>query len=391
MNLNDDLKKVNKWAFQWKMSFNPDLNKQAQEVIFSRKLNKPDHPSLNFNNMVVIQSTTHKHLGMILDTKLDFQEHLKDKLSKKSKTIGLLKKLQKILTRPPLLTIYKSFIRPHLDYGDIIYDKAYNSSFHQNLEKIQYNSALAITGAIRGTSKEKLYQELGLESLEKRRWYRKLCYFYKIFNKQSPTYLLNVIPVSSRSYFTRYAENVPSFKVRHDFFKNSFFPSTAIEWNKIDKNIRKSESLNIFKKSILKFIRPSQNRVYNCHNPKGIKLLTGLRVGLSHLREHKFKHSFQDILNPICTCGKDIETTSHYLLHCPDYLEERKTLLNTISCSVPNIFDFNNDQLTEILLYGKDDLDNINNTSILDATINYLLETKRFNAQLFLCSFDSWL
>ena len=320
---------------------------------------------------------------MILDTKLDFQEHLKDKLSKISKTIGLLRKLQKILTRPPLLTIYKSFIRPHLDYGDIIYDKAYNSSFHQNLEKIQYNSAIAITGAIRGTSKEKLYQELGLESLEKRRWYRKLCYFYKIFNKQSPTYLLNVIPVSSRSYFTRYAENVPSFKVRHGFFKNSFFPSTAIEWNKIDKNIRKSESLNIFKKGILKFIRPSKNRVYKCHNPKGIKLLTRLRVGLSHLREHKFKHSFQDTFNPICTCGEDIETTSHYLLHCTDYLEERKTLLNTISCIVHNIFDFNNDQLTEILLYGKDNLDNNNNTNILDATINYLIETKRFNAQLF--------
>ena len=153
------------------MSFNPDPNKQAQEVIFSRKLNKPNHPSLNFNNTVVIQSTNHKHLGMILDTKLDFQEHLKDKLSKISKTIGLLRKLQKILTRAPLLTIYKSFIRPHLDYGDIIYDKAYNSSFHQNLEKIQYNSALAITGAIRGTSKEKLYQELGLESLKKRQWY----------------------------------------------------------------------------------------------------------------------------------------------------------------------------------------------------------------------------
>ena len=101
-----------------------------------------------------------------------------------------------------------------------------------------------------------------------------------------------------------------------------------------------------------------------------------MRVGLSHLREHKFKHSFQHTLNPICTCGEDIETASHYLLHCPDYLEERKTLLNTISCIVPNIFDFNNDQLTEILLYGKEDRDNINNTSILDATINYLIETK---------------
>ena len=130
----------------------------------------------------------------------------------------------------------------------------------------------------------------------------------------------------------------------------------------------------------------SQKRVFNYHNPKGIKLLTRLRVGLNHLCEHKFKHSFQDTLNPICNCGEDIETTSHYLLHCPDYLHERKTLLNTVSCIVPNIFDFNNDQLTEILLYGKEDLDNINNTRIWDATINYLIETKRFNACYFWCS-----
>ena len=192
-----------------------------------------------------MQSTPHKHLGMILDTKMDFQEHLKDKLSKISKTIGLLRRLQKILSRAPLLTIYKSFIRPHLDYGDIIYDKAYNSSFYQNLEKTQYNSALAIAGAIRGTSKEKRYKELALKSLEKRRWYWKLCYFYKIFNKQSPTYLLNINLVSSRSYFTRYTQNDPSFKVRLDFFKNSFFPFTVIEWNKINKNIWKSKSLSI--------------------------------------------------------------------------------------------------------------------------------------------------
>ena len=104
-NLNDYLKKINKWAFQWKMSFNPDPNKQAQEVIFSRKLNKPNHPSLNFNNTIVIQATTHKRQSMNLNTKLDFQEHLKDKLSKISKTTGLLRKLQRMLTRPlPLMT-----------------------------------------------------------------------------------------------------------------------------------------------------------------------------------------------------------------------------------------------------------------------------------------------
>ena len=82
------------------------------------------------------------------------------------------------------------------------------------------------------------------------------------------------------------------FKVRHGFFKNSFFPSTVIGWSKIDKNIPKSESLDIFKKSILELIRSSQNRVYDRHNPKGIKLLARLRVGLSHVCEHKFIRQF---------------------------------------------------------------------------------------------------
>ena len=171
--LNQDLNTINIWAFQWKMSFNPDLSKQAQEVIFSRKLQKSTHPTLSFNNNTVSQSVTQKHLGMLLDTKLDLQGHLKSIFNKVNKTIGLLCKLHNTLPRLPLLTIYKSY-RPRLDYRDVIYDQACNVSFYQKLESLQYNSALAITGAIRGMSTEKLYNEPGLETLEKR-WYRKLC------------------------------------------------------------------------------------------------------------------------------------------------------------------------------------------------------------------------
>ena len=76
---------------------------------------------------------------------------------------------------------------PQLDYGDIIFDQAFNKSFHDNLESIQYNASLAITGAIRGTSKEKLYQKLGFEFLQQRRWFRKLCTFYKIYKNRSPS------------------------------------------------------------------------------------------------------------------------------------------------------------------------------------------------------------
>ena len=77
------------------------------------------------------------------------------------KGIGLIPKLQSILPRASLLTIYKSFIRPHLDYGNVAYDHLSNDAFSNKLETVQYNTALAITGAIKGTSCEKLYQELG--------------------------------------------------------------------------------------------------------------------------------------------------------------------------------------------------------------------------------------
>ena len=176
-----------------------------------------------------------------------------------SKTIGLLRKLHNFLSRAALITIYKAFIRPHLDYDDIFYDQAYNMSFHQKLESIQYNACLAITGAIRGTSKEKLYQEIGLESLQLRRWYRKLRMFYKVFKRRSPQYLFKLIPEKTSSYVTRNAENIPLFNMKHNFYRNSFFPSSIIEWNNLDPKLRNSENHSIFKNNILKFIRHKPN------------------------------------------------------------------------------------------------------------------------------------
>ena len=384
LELNSDLSRIKQWAFQWKMSFNPDPNKQAQEVIFSRKLKKFCHPCLRFSNNNVSQASSQKHLGLTLDNRLTFDEHLTNVSNKISKTIGLLRKLQSILPRPALLyTIYKCFIRPHLDYDDIIYDQAYNLSFHQKLELIQYNAALALTGAIRGSSTEKLYQELGLESLQLRRWYRKLC-FYKIYNKQAPGYLTELIPTRNEAYQTRHLANIPSLSFKHNFFKNTFFPSTILEWNKLDPSLRNSTSYNVFKNSILKFIRPSPNKIFRCHNPKGIKLLTRLRLGLSHLREHKFKHSFQDTLNPLCSCGVDIETTSHYFLHCPLFHAERSSLLNNINEIDRTIFNKSDSVVTRILLYGNESFKDEVKLLILNATIDSVLSTNRFDESLYL-------
>ena len=115
-----------------------------------------NHPPLFFNENVVSKTTLQKHLGMFLDSKLNFSEHLKTIFQKTNKTIELLRKLQTLLNRALLITIFQSIIRPHLDCGNMIYDQTFNMSFQQKTGTIQYNAALAINEAIRGSSKEKL-------------------------------------------------------------------------------------------------------------------------------------------------------------------------------------------------------------------------------------------
>ena len=380
--LSQDLKAITNWAFQWKMIFNLDLSKQAQEVIFSRKIKKLLHPSLLFNN-ITLNSLFQKHLGLTLDIKLNFSEHIKSIAKKISKTMGLLRKFQQILPRSTLLTIYKTFIRSRLDYADIIYDHTYNSAFHDKLESVQYNACLAITGAIRGTSTEKIYQELGLESLKSRRWFRKLCHFYKIFNDKPPSYLFNLIPNFNRVHNTRLSYNIPTIKVKHDYFKNSFFPSAISEWTKLDLNIRNSASLNALKKKLLNFIRPCANSIFDIHNPLGIKLLTRLRLGFTPLHEDKFRHCFQDTLNPLCECAKDIESTMHFFLHCTNFLIPRQLLFQKIRNIDNNILSQSETQLIQILLYGNQNYHPIINRLIINSTIEYIISTERFKCSLF--------
>ena len=135
-------------------------------------------------------------------------------------------------------------------------------------------------------------------------------------------------------------------------FSKNFFPSAIIEWNSLDPNLRNSNSISAFKGKILNFIRPSPNSVFDIRNPKGIKLIIRLRLGLSHLREHKFKYSFQDTINPLCNCGQDIESATHFFLHCPFFINERHTLPSTIRNLDSKLLDCIDYDLTQTLLFG---------------------------------------
>ena len=121
--LSSDLNTISQWAHQWKMQFNPDISKQAIEVIFSSKYNKGSHPPLVFGDIPVARKDSTKHLGFYLDEKLDFKIHVAEAIKKASKAISLLKFLSNYLNRPKLDLAYKMHVRPHLEYGDVIFMK----------------------------------------------------------------------------------------------------------------------------------------------------------------------------------------------------------------------------------------------------------------------------
>ena len=186
------------------------------------------------------------------------------------------------------------------------------------------------------------------------------------------------------SYAMRNVDCIPLIKIKHNFFKNTFLSSAIIEWNKLDLAIRNAESLGIFKSNILKFFRPTPRSFFNCYNHKGIRLMTRLRLGLSHLREHKFNHNFQNCINPLCSCAMDIESTSHFFIHCPVFDDKTITLLSTLNKIDCKFIETNESSLIKTLLFDNSlfDLKKKTPSFFFNASIDYILSTTRFEKAL---------
>ena len=166
--------------------------------------------------------------------------------------------------------------------------------------------------------------------------------------------------------------------MKRNFYKTSFLTSTINKWNNLDSNLPNSENFGIFKNNIIKF----SFNFFNCYNLWGIKLITRLRLGLSYLLELKFKYNFQNCLNPLCSCGSSIESTSHFLLHCFTFNDKRHALLSTWNNTVCKILESTDSYLTQTLLYGSTSFDTETNTLVLKANIDYILSTERFEEPL---------
>ena len=387
--LNQDLETINNWAYQWKLAFNPDTSKQAVEVLFSQKNNQPFHPPLFFNGAEVLKVNDHKHLGLLLDSKLLFSRHVNEKIKIARKSIGVLKYLSSYLPLKTLDTIYKLFTRSHFDYCDVIYhipvsNNVYNlftplHSLMESIERIQYQAALAITGAWQGSSRNKLYEELGWESLSDRRWFRRLFQFYKIHNNMTPQYLKDNLPPIRRALYGNNNRDVyHNIFCRTTRYRNSFYPDSVKSWNDIGNEFNLCNSIAKFKTDIIKLIRPIPKSIFKLHDPKGLKYLFQLRLGLSPLRSHKKNHNFADTPVDWCECNCAPEDTRHFLLHCKFHDVPRTNLFNSINQILLNYPQLNIVHDSDLFLYGHTALNLRDNKGILLSTIQFIKATGKF-------------
>ena len=133
---------------------------------------------------------------------------------------------------------------------------------------------------------------------------------------------------------------------------------------------------------MLSLVRPVQSKYYNIFDPTGLKFLIRLRLGFSHLNEHRFRHNFQNCMNPLCSCSLEVEDTFHYLLHCRHFSQFPNDLMNNVKSVSDNFESFPGKVKKDVLLYGASSLDENKNRSILEATLTYIKSFERFSGSL---------
>ena len=187
-----------------------------------------------------------------------------------------------------------------------------------------------------------------MESLRSRRWLRRICYFYKLIKTEKLLHLVYLIPPKLNSL--RHPNTYPVMRCRNDYFKNSFTLYVVREWKRLRTENRNSNSSQEFRKSLLSFIKPTCSFLFSIHHSVGVKLLLRLRLGFSHLYDHKFRQNFHDTLNPLCSCSPERETTSHYVLCCHNFSAARLVVMNDLNLIDPTISQLNETTRANILL-----------------------------------------
>lgn len=244
------------------------------------------------NGININRVAQHSHLGVVFTENFSWETHIQSRIQKAAPALNTLIRSSQTIPRLVKDTIYRSFIRPILEYGCMLYDNCpiYVSS---QLEKTQRGAALECTGAYKDTSHARLLNELGWSTLMKRREYYKLCQMFKLISHDCPQYVVDSLPLIRPDipYNLRNVHNLLVPRTRTLNFRKSFLPSTIRLWNKLDINIRNSVSLPAFKYAMKKSLFPSTNKLFSYGFGNAQVHLSRMRMGLSALNQHRWKYN----------------------------------------------------------------------------------------------------
>ncbi len=364
--LNSDLNSISSWSNQWLVNFNPA---KTECLLISRKVNKPTHPPLSFNNVQVTEVDSHTHLGVTFTRDLTWHSHILNVAAKACKPLNILQSLKYRLPRSSLEVIYISFIRPIMEYADVVWDYMTEQD-STLLENIQLAAARVVTGAIRYTSHARIYEECGWDTLKSRREKHKLALFHKIIHKDTPAYLYDHIPPTVGTRTGRPLRNNSNFtliKTNKEYFDSSFFPETIRLWNNLDDRLKSVTSYEAFTEKLNTPTFEIPKHYYSGSRKTNI-ILARLRMGCSELNDDLYKIGVTH--SPACSCGARKENSFHYFMTCPNYAIIRQQLhaemIKLTKYSIGTI------------LYGDKTKSEQVNTDIVILVHNFIVESNRF-------------
>ena len=373
--LNTDLEAINEWAKTWQVTFSPP---KTEDLIITNKRNRP-HPPLYLNDQLIKTVTSHKHLGLIISKDLSWKLHVQEIAKKANKCLGILRPLRSKIDRKSLEIMYKSFVRPVMEYGDVIWHiPDIRNHTLEILDKVHYNAARLVTGAPARTRSIDLFKEIGWETLADRRTQHRASLMHNIMNARAPSYLLDLIPdtVGARNQYRYQLRNRGDLEVplaRISTYSNSFFPASTRLWNQLPVTIKNSPSHLSFKHNYLKqFPRPITSPLYYLGPRREAIAHARMRMGCSPLNAH-LHYYLHVIESPACSCNMGVEENAdHYLLVCPIYNIIRQVMFNDlVSLGITKID-------TDLLLYGNADLQFPTNQAIFKIVHQYITDTARF-------------
>ena len=373
--LNRDLQKISYWAQNWKVKFYP---KKSKDMIFSNK-NLNNSQPLIFNDTYIERVNVHKHLGVCLTSNLDWSYQINESCLKANRKLSVLRSV-KYLKRKTLDLLYKVTVRSVIDYALPIYGNTLKILDLNRLEQLQYRAAKLVTGSLNFTSRDRLNEELGWESIRKRIDYLGLNIFHKIHVRETRPLLTKCLTkwdwkkqhnLRSKGGYLPY----PNYGFR---FSNSFFPYISKIWNNLPKSTQ-SLSFGDFKTELKISLKPIRIRHYNVGQKYSNSFLTRIRTGRTNLNQSRYTIGLSEM--PNCLCHAPNESSEHYLLDCFLYSAERQTLFNLAETIIPNFKRISKKGKFNILTRGLNS-DNPEyyhtNRKISLAVQNFILKTKRF-------------